>query len=141
MRLSPCQWPKVSLRAAKCLIKNGLSKVYVFFSVFIVVFNRQGNISCSIGSISRPIFSRDHNATNQAIAMDTYQSYYRKLDNFFSEKQQGAVRTDQKIYSLLVYDFCMVLRIFKLATSLSIFSLTRLLLTQQRKQMKSNYKF
>ena len=38
----------------------------------------------------------DHNATNQAIAMDRFQSYFRKLDNFFSVKQQDAIRTDPK---------------------------------------------
>ena len=37
--------------------------------------------------------------------MDRYQSYFRKLDNFFSGKQQAAVKIDQKIYSLLIYDF------------------------------------
>ena len=28
------------------------------------------DIRCSVGSISRPISVKDHNATNQAIAMD-----------------------------------------------------------------------
>ena len=37
--------------------------------------------------------------------MDRYQSYFRKLDNFLSGKQQAAVKTDQKIYFLLIYDF------------------------------------
>ena len=71
-----------------------------FVSVgFFCRFNKQANIRCSIGSISRPISSRDHNAIDQAIAMDRYQRYFRKLDNSFSEKQQGAVRTDNKILS------------------------------------------
>ena len=38
------------------------------------------------------------------IVMDVYQNYCRKLDNFFSRKQQG-VRTEQKTYSLLTYNF------------------------------------
>ena len=37
--------------------------------------------------------------------MSRYQSYFKKLDNFFPGKQQAAVKTDQKIYSLLIYDF------------------------------------
>ena len=53
--------------------------------------------------------------------MGKYQGYFRKLDNFFSGKQQGALRTDQKIY-LLIYDFCKVVTIFKAATSHSICS-------------------
>ena len=61
----------------------------------------QANIRCSIGSISRLISSRDHNATDQAISMDRNQTHFRKLDNFFSGKQQGAVRTDQKLIFFL----------------------------------------
>ena len=34
-------------------------------------------------------------ATDQAIAMDTYQNYFRRLDIFLSRKQQGAIRADQ----------------------------------------------
>ena len=45
-RLPLCQWPKVGLRAAKWLIKKSLNKFFV---------------------ISRPIYLRDHNATDQAI--------------------------------------------------------------------------
>ena len=37
--------------------------------------------------------------------MDRFQSYFRKLDNFFSGKQQAVVKTDQKIYSAQIYDF------------------------------------
>ena len=59
---------------------------------------------------------------------------------FFSGKQQDAVKTDQK-FLLFLFKFCMVVKIFKVATSLSIFSTTRPSLVQQRKQMKSNYKF
>ena len=83
---------------------------------------------------------RDHTATDQAIAMGRYQSCSRKLDNLFSEKQQGAVRTDQKIYSPLMYNSCMMVRIFKVATPFSILSTTRTSLAQQRKQTKSDYR-
>ena len=43
----------------------------------------------------------------------------------FSGKQQGAVKSDQKFHSLLIYDFCMMIRVFKVVTSLSLFSTTR----------------
>ena len=46
-----------------------------------------------------------------------------------------------KNYSFLIYDICMVVRNSKVATSLSIFSINRPPLAQQRKQIKSNYKF
>ena len=68
--------------------------------------------------------SGNHKVADQAVAMDSYQSYFRKLDIFFSGKQQGAIRTDQKMYCLLLYHFCKVVRIFEVATSLSIFSTT-----------------
>ena len=38
--------------------------------------------------------SHNYNATDQAIAMDNYQSYVRKFNIFLSEKQQGAIRSD-----------------------------------------------
>ena len=63
---------------------------------FIAVFHKQANIHCSIGSISRSISLHDHNSTNHTIAMDRYQSYFRKLNSFLSGKQQAAVKTDQK---------------------------------------------
>ena len=74
---------------------------------------------------------------DQAVTIDRYQSYCSKLDNFFSGKQQGAVRTDQNIYSRLIYDLGMLVRIFKVAASLSIFSATRPSLAQQRKQLQT----
>ena len=45
---------------------------------FITIFDKQENILCSIGIISRPIFFRDHNATDQVIPMDRYQRYFKK---------------------------------------------------------------
>ena len=94
-------------------------------SVFIAVFDKQVNIHCSIDSISRSISSRKHNEPDKKIAMDIYQSYFRKLDIFFTGKQQGAVMTEQKIYSL-IYDSCMAVIIFKVAAPFSIFLRTRL---------------
>ena len=70
--------------------------------------------------------------------MDSYQSYFRKLDILFPGKQRGAIRTNRKICYHLLYHFCMVVTIFKVATSLSIFSTTRHFLAQQRKQMKGS---
>ena len=84
--------------------KKSLSNFIFCFNVFIAVFDKQANICCSTGSILTPISSHNHNATDQAIEMDRYQSYIRKRDNFFSGKQQGAVRTDQNIFSLLICD-------------------------------------
>ena len=117
--------------------KRSLNKLCIFSSVFIAVLDKQTNIRCCFGSISRPISSRDRNATDQTFTIDRCQSYFGKLDNFFSGKQQVTVRIDQKIHSLLIYDFCIVVRIFKVATSLSITSITRFSLAQQRKQMKT----
>ena len=56
--------------------------------------------------------------------MDIYQNYFRKLDIFLSKKQQGAMRTDRKIYCVLLYQLFIVVIVFKVATSLSIFSTT-----------------
>ena len=115
--LPSCHWPKVGLGAAKWLIKNNLKKTFQFFSVFVVVFDKQANVRCSIGSISRPTSSCDHNPADETIVMNSYPNYFEKHYIFFSRKQQGATRTDRKIYSLLIYHICMVVTIFKVATS------------------------
>ena len=78
---------------------------FVFFFIIIAVFDKQANIHFSINSISRSISSHNHNSTNQVIAMGRYQSSLRKLDNFFSGKQQAAVKTDQKFILLSSYLF------------------------------------
>ena len=62
------------------------------FSVFIAVFDKQVNIRGSIGSISRPKSSLNHNAAYQAIANNIY----------ISGKRLGAIRTDQKIILLSI---------------------------------------
>ena len=85
--------------------KESLNKRYILFCFLIAVFDEQASIYCSINSVSWPISSHDHNSTDQTIAMDRYQSDFRKRDNFFSWKQQAALKTDQKIYSFLIYDF------------------------------------
>ena len=96
VRLPSCKWPKVDLRAAKWLIKKIWTNFTFCFSVFIAVFDKQVNICCSFCSISRLTSSRNPNVTDQAAAMDRYQNYFRKHDNLFSGKQQGAVRIDHK---------------------------------------------
>ena len=110
-----------------------LNKLYIFFQCFNCRF-RQVNIRCSIGIFSRPTSSRNHNAADETIVMEI-------LICFFSGKQQGSIRTDQKNYSLFLYHFCMVVTIFKEATSLSISSTTWPSLAQGRKQMKTIYFF
>ena len=106
--LPPCQWLKVGLRAAKGLIKKVWTNFTFCVSVFIVVFDKQANICYSIGSISRLISSHKNNVTDRAMVMYIYQSYFKKLDHFLSGKQEGTVRTEQKIYFLFFNNFCMV---------------------------------
>ena len=67
--------------------------------------------------------------------MGNYQRYFRKLDIFFSGKQQGAIRTELKL--LLLYHVYTGVTIFKVAKSLSIFSTTRPSLAE----MKCDYIF
>ena len=97
--------------------KKNLNNLTFCFSIFIKVFDKQANIGCSIGRNSSPMSSHDHISSDQVIAMERYKSFFRKLNNFFSGKQQVAVRIEQKNYSLLTADYCMVLRIFEVATS------------------------
>ena len=104
-------------------------------------FEKQVNVQCGIGSISMLIFSHIHNAANRAIAKTSWQSYFKKFEVLFSKKQQGAIRTDWKIYSCIFYHFCIMVTIFHVATSLSIFSTTILSSEQCRQQMKSNFIF
>ena len=113
-----------------------LNKLYILFQCFVAVFDKQE--SC-IGSISTPISSHDHNKVDQAIAIDSYQRYFRKLDIFFSRKQQSAIKTDWKTYSLLLYQFCMLVSIFKIATSLQYFQQLDLLQLNRENKWKSNY--
>ena len=104
VRLPLFQWPKVGLSAAKWLIKKAWTNRIFCFSFFFSIFCQQANIHSTIGCVSRPISSHDHNSNDQAITMDRYQSYFRNLDNLFSGKQQAAVKAGQNIYSLLIYN-------------------------------------
>ena len=71
--------------------------------------------------------SGNYKVADQEIAISSYQNYFRKLDIFFSGKQQGAIRTDRKICLLLSF---LQSRIFKVGTSLSVFLTTGPTLTQ-----------
>ena len=85
------------------------------------VFEKQVNFQCGFGSILMLISSHIHNAANCAIAKNCWQSYFENFEVFFSRKQQGATRTDWKIYSCIVYNLCIMVTIFQVANSLSIF--------------------
>ena len=81
-----------------------------------------------------------HKAANHAISKNSCQSYF-KSEVLFSRREQGAIRTDWKIWSYIFYHLSLVVTIYQVATLLSIFSSTRPSLAQNRKQMKSNYIF
>ena len=85
------------------------------------IFEKQVHVQCSIGSISMLISSPIHNAANCAIAKNSWQSYFKKFEFFFSRKQQGAIMTDWKIYSCIFYHLCIMVTIFQVANSLLIF--------------------
>ena len=87
MRLIPCQWLKVGLRPDKWLLKKSLNKLWILFQCFYCRFWQERKY----GIFSNVVF---YNATDQAIAMDRYQSDFWKLDNSFSTKQKDAERTD-----------------------------------------------
>ena len=69
-------------------VKKSLNNFKFCFNVFNAIFDKQANIRCSIGSISRLIFSRDLNATVQAITMDRYLSYFKNLVISFLENSK-----------------------------------------------------
>ena len=104
-------------------------------------FEKQVNVQHGIGGVSMLISSYIHNAANRAIAKNSWQSYFKKFEVLFSRKQQCAIRTDWKIYSCVFYHFWIMVTIFQVTTSLSIFSATISSLARYRKQMKSNYIF
>ena len=112
----------------------GLNKLYTLFECFYGRFQKASK--CPVW-YSMLISSHIHNAANRAIAKNSWQSYFKKFEVFFSRKQQGAIRTDWKIYSYIFYHLCIMVTIFQVATSLSIFSTMIPSLAQYRKQMKT----
>ena len=63
------------------------------------VFEKQVSVQCGIDSISMLPSSHIHNAANHAIAKISWESYFKKFEVFLSRKQQGALKTDWKIFS------------------------------------------
>ena len=108
-------------------------------------FEKKVNVQCGIGNISMLISSQIHNAANRVIAKNIWQRYFKKFEVLFSIKQQGAIRTDWEIYflppCLTIFYNCIMVTIFQLPASLSIFSTIIPFLAQYRKQMKSNSLF
>ena len=119
---------KVSFCSALVRFEETLHLVWVLLWQF---FEKQGNVQCGIGNILMLISSHIHNAANRAIAKNIRQSYFKKFEALFFRKQQGAIRTDWKVF--IFYHLCIM------ATSLSMFSTTMPSLEKYRKQMKSNY--
>ena len=83
-------------------------------------FEKQINVQCGIGSISMLIFPPIHNATNRAIAKNSWQRYFEEFAVLFSRKQQGAMRTDWKIYSCIFCHLFIMVTIFQVADLISI---------------------
>ena len=98
-------------------------------------FEKQANVQCVIGSISMLISSHIHNAANRTIAKNSWQTFFEKFEALFSGKQQGAISTDWKIYLCIFYHFCIMVTIFQVATSLSIFSTTIPYNTKNRRKV------
>ena len=67
------------------------------------------------------ISSHIHNIANYAIAKNSWQTYFKKFEVFVFRKQQGAIRTDWKIYSCFFYHLCIMVTIFLVSNSLLIF--------------------
>ena len=138
MRLPPSQWPKVGLRAAKYRQKN-FEQTLHFVSLFLLPFLTNKQISAVVSAAFQGRYPRA--VTMQVIRQLQWTNTKATSENLIisvSGKQQGAVMTDQKIFPLLIYDFCMMIRIFKVVTSLSIFSTTRPSSVQQKSNYKSN---
>ena len=64
------------------------------------------------------ISSHIHNGANCAIAKNSWQSYFKNLEVFFSRKQQGAIKTDWKFYFCIFYHLYITIQV---GNPLSIF--------------------
>ena len=133
--------PKLDLGQLNRLIKKEFEKTLHFFQCFYCRFWQARKDPLWYWQYFQVDILARSNCNQSGNCKGQVSKLLQNLDNIFSGIQHGAVRTDQKIYSLFFYDFCMVVRIFKIAASLSIFSATGPSLTQQKKQIKSNYKF
>ena len=88
------------------------------------ICEKQINVCCGIGSVSMSITSHIYNAANRSIAKNSCQSYIKKIEDLFYRKQEGVIGTGRKIYFCILF-LCIVVTIFHVATSLSIFSTGR----------------
>ena len=93
-------------------------KLYTLFECFYGRFHKASK--CPVW-YSTLISSHIYNAAKRVIAKNSWQSYSQKFEVFFSRKQQDAIRTDWKIYSCIFYHLCIMVTIFQVANSLSIF--------------------
>ena len=85
------------------------------------VFEKEVNIQCGIGSILMLTSWHIHNATNCAMTKNSWRSYFKKFEVFFSIKKQGAIRADWITCSCIFYHLCIMVTIFQVTNSLSIF--------------------
>ena len=121
----------VSFCSTLVRIEQTLHLVWVFLRL---LFEKQVNACCGIGSILMLITFHIHNAAKQhSIAKYSSHGYFKKFEELFSSKQLGTIRTDWKILSCIFYHLCIVITILQVATSISVFSTTRPSLTRYRK--------
>ena len=112
-----------------------LHLVWIFLWPF---YKKQVNVQHGIGSISMPIASHIHNAVNHIIAKNNCQSYFKRFEVLFPRKQQAVIKADWKIYPFVFYHFSIdifSIKVFQVATSLSIFATTKPFLAQCWKQV------
>ena len=88
-----------------------LKKLYILFQCFNFCFPQTSK--CLL-QYTASIQSRDLYAIIGQLIRQL-QSYVRKPDIFISGKEQDAIRAHGKIYSLLLYHFCMIVTIFKVS--------------------------
>ena len=99
--------------------------LHLFVVLLWMFFGKQVNIPCGIGSILI------HNGANHDTAKNSFQSYFEEFDVLLSRKTTGCNKVKS---SCIFYHLCIVVTIFIVATSLSIFWKTRPSLAQNRKQ-------
>ena len=107
-----------------------LHLVWVLLRLF---FEKQINVCCGIGSILMSITFHIHNvAKHHSNAKYSCHGYFKIFEGLFSSKQQAGIRTGWKILSCILYHLCIVITILQVATSILVFSITRLSLTRYR---------
>ena len=73
--------------------KKKFEQTLYFVSVFLLPFSTRKQISVVVLAVFQGRYPRaiTIKPLRQLVAIDRYQSYFRKLDNFVSGKQQGAL--------------------------------------------------